>query len=497
MHEIEHRRRRHRREVALEAALVAEAAVASSAHENRDAAVPSPSERPEAQEQNQTGTEGSVRELLDLAWPITLAMLGETALGLVDTKLVGGLGAAALGGVGMGIVLMYLAYALVYGAMRGVKVRSAHAMGAGRRGDGAVYARAGALMAAGYGVLVFAVTRDATPLLRALGADAEIVPFARDFLAAVTYGAPAAGAVAALIQHRQGVGEARTAMIVGLSGNAFNAALAWALIYGHLGFAPHGAAGGGYATAVTLWGELAVLVWLLVRDDRREGALRSGDLPLVRAAREVAEVGLPTGAQFAAETLAFTAFTAVLGSVGKAQIAAHQIGLAVIRTSFLPGAAMSEATSVLVGRALGAGRLSAADRVATNGVRAAVAFMASCGVIFALFGGAIARAFTHDPEVIATARRLLLVAAAFQVLDAVNIVYRGALRGAKDVRVAALVGSAVVWLFIPTSALLFGRWLGWGAIGGWVGFVGETTVGAIVLAYRFRRGSWRRAYEAR
>src|SRR4051794_33831999 len=62
----------------------------------------------------------TMRELVTLAWPITAAMLGETALGLCDTKLVGALGAAALGGVGMASILLFLGYALIFGLMRGV-----------------------------------------------------------------------------------------------------------------------------------------------------------------------------------------------------------------------------------------------------------------------------------------------------------------------------------------------------------------------------------------
>ena len=50
----------------------------------------------------------TMRELVTLAWPITAAMFGETALGLCDTKLVGALGAAALGGVGMAGILLFL-----------------------------------------------------------------------------------------------------------------------------------------------------------------------------------------------------------------------------------------------------------------------------------------------------------------------------------------------------------------------------------------------------
>ena len=69
------------------------------------------------------------RELVQLAWPIAAAMLGETAIGLVDTKLVGGLGPGALGGVGIATTFMFLGYSVVFGLMRGVRVRAAHAIG--------------------------------------------------------------------------------------------------------------------------------------------------------------------------------------------------------------------------------------------------------------------------------------------------------------------------------------------------------------------------------
>src|SRR5689334_24941876 len=94
------------------------------------------------------GRPSMMRELVALSWPIAAGMLGETALGLVDTKLVGGLGPAALGGVGMATVLLYLGYSIVFGLMRGVKVRTAHAVGAGRGGDAIRYAHAGIVFGA-------------------------------------------------------------------------------------------------------------------------------------------------------------------------------------------------------------------------------------------------------------------------------------------------------------------------------------------------------------
>jgi hypothetical protein len=104
----------------------------------------------------------TMSELGALAWPITAAMLGETALGLCDTKLVGALGAAALGGVGMAGMVLFLGYAMIFGLMRGVKVRTAYAVGEGRPGDAVRYAHAGALLGAAAGVAIWAGGAEAT-----------------------------------------------------------------------------------------------------------------------------------------------------------------------------------------------------------------------------------------------------------------------------------------------------------------------------------------------
>ena len=202
----------------------------------------------------------TLAEVVGLAWPIATAMIGETAIGLVDTKLVGGLGAAALGGVGVANTLMFLSYALVFGTMRGVKIRTAYAVGRGTPEDGVAYARAGVLMGSLFGLVVWFVGRDVTWALQMLAVDPLVIPSAREFFAAITWGAPATCALAALIQHRQGLGDARSPMVVGIAGNVVNAVLAWTMIYGHFGVPALGVCGAGYGTATVglLWASAVI-----------------------------------------------------------------------------------------------------------------------------------------------------------------------------------------------------------------------------------------------
>lgn len=436
-------------------------------------------------------------ELTALAWPIAAGMLGETALGLCDTKLVGVLGAAALGGVGMAGTLLFLGYAMVFGLMRGVKVRTAYAVGEGRPGDAVRYGEAGAILGAAAGVAIWAVSRDVTPVLHALGLDDSMVLYARDFVAARSWGAVGTCAGVALIQYLQGVGDSRTPMVVGIAGNVINVALAWTLIHGHFGLPALGVRGAGYATATTEMLELGALLVVVRSRLRSPARAPKVAIGLRTALREVASLGVPTGLHFLLEATAFTIFIALLGSFGATQMAAHQIAFSTIRVSFLPGMAVAEAASVLVARSLGERRLGEADRVTYASLALGVGFMTLCGVVFALWGASLAGAFADDAEVIRIARRLFLVAAVFQALDAVNMILRGALRGAKDVHWVAVAGTAVVWTCLPGVAFVLGRLLGWGVIGGWMGFVCETVVASLLFWRRWSRGAWRAPFADR
>ncbi|MDB4937957.1 MAG: Multi antimicrobial extrusion protein [Labilithrix sp.] len=59
------------------------------------------------------------------------------------------------------------------------------------------------------------------------------------------------------------------------------------------------------------------------------------------------------------------------------------------------------------------------------------------------------------------------------------------------------LGISVIWLCVPTGAYFLGKLCGLGAIGGWIGFIGETTLGSILYWLRWTRGAWRKDYAAR
>lgn len=114
--------------------------------------------------------------------------------------------------------------------------------------------------------------------------------------------------------------------------------------------------------------------------------------------------------------------------------------------------------------------------------------MTVAGLTFVSFPGAIARIFSPDPNVIRTGSRLLLVAAAFQIFDGLQIVATGALRGAGDTHTAMLANLVAYWFIgLPVGFLLAFK-AGWGAQGIWIGLcIGLMIIGGVLLTVWYRR----------
>lgn len=428
-------------------------------------------------------------QIARLAWPICCAMLGETLIGLVNTKLVAALGADALAGVGMGNAVVYICLVTVMGLMRGIKICTAHAVGAAQAHMSQRYAQLGLMAGLLLGGWAFWLTQSLCPSLAPWILAPALQAPTLDYLLARSLGFPACFAVLALVEYRQGLSDVRLPMLIGLVGNALNAALAYALIHGHAGLPQMGVRGAGIASSIT---EVAQCLVLLICYARDIFAVPTQRLPSWTAAcKRWLRVGLPTAMHCCFEYMAFATCTLILAGIGPNEIAAHQIVVVINRLAYLPGLAIGEVTCILVGQSLGASQMQNADAAVKETLRLAIGVMALCGVFFVVFAQTLAGFFTQDPEIGQHVVHALWIAGLFQVLDATNIVMRGALRGAQDVRVTALVGIFVLWTCVPSFTWLFGERYGLGMVGAWLSFLIETGLCAAFFSYRWYCGRWR------
>jgi MATE family multidrug resistance protein len=435
-----------------------------------------------------------LRELLRLAWPITISTLSYSAMTLVDTILVGHLGRAELAGVGLGGVMTFVLLCFSIGLLRGANTLVAQAVGAGRAEEARGYETAAVLTALVFGTLTACGGQVLAEVLRGLAATPAAGEVARTYLRIRILGAPVALLFVALRELRYGEGDSRAPMRATVAANLVNIGLAWVFVF----VCRLGVAGAALATIVAHTVEAGVLAVPYLRR-RRWWSSRGAGAPRAHAGLSASHLGalwrlgVPLGVQFMLEVGSFGVLSLLISAMADTQMAAHQIALQVIHFSFLPAFAVAEAAAVLVGQAVGAWRLELVPRVARLALAVTTAYAALWTVILLFGARLIVSGFTDDAGVMAVAVTLLRVATIFQIFDAANVVGRAALRGAGDVRFSAVVGVTTSWLCTPPLAWLLGFRLRLGAVGGWLGLCLEIVVGAGLLWWRIARGTWRQA----
>jgi len=435
---------------------------------------------------------GESRAIFKLAGPLIINNLSIAGMQFADAVMAGQLGARELAAVAVGGSVWFLGFTVCLGLMMAISPIAARHFGAGNPALIGRYTRQGLWLAVALGLSFIAVMHLlAEPLLTAVGVSEEFLGLTVGYAEAVVFGAPAICAFLAFRFTTEGIGETKPIMYTSLIALVSNVFLNWVFMFGHLGAPAMGAVGCGVASAITMWLIMIVLgVWLLV--DPRYKPLRIFErvAPLrMPVLREIVSLGMPISITITAEAGLFSAVSILVGTRGPEITAAHQIALNFAATMFMVPLALSAATTVRVGQALGADHPVAARFAGFTGILMSGVFM-SCSALFLLvFRDQVVGLYTDDASVQVIAISMLLMATIFQVADGVQIGAAGALRGFKDTRMPMVINMFAYWvLAFPLSYLAAVTFRSppsyiWG------GFVIGLTVAAILLTIRYNRVS--------
>jgi len=435
---------------------------------------------------------GLYREVILLAYPVVLSSLANTVMSLTDTLFMGRVSTAALGGVGLGAITAWTCASLFIGALTVINTFVAQHFGAGEHRRCGPVAWQGLLLTVAFSAVLLPLAGQVSRLVLFFGAPAAVGEAAMSYAFIRVVGVPVMMADACVTSFLRGIGDTRTPMKISLLTMIVNVPLDYWLVFGGLGVPALGARGAAYATVTSQ----AVGVVLLLRVFLRRSMRRRFATGLPRRWRwsellPLLKVGLPIGVSWSLEMVTWTLFTGFVSTLGQEPLAAHNIVLQVLHVSFMPGLALSAAATTLVGQRLGAADPEGAARCGHATVKLGMAYMGLMGLAFLVLGGPIAAGFSHDPQVIAIARHLFVLAAAFQLFDAIGMVSSGILRGAGDTRWPMLILVGLAWtIFLPLS-WLFGRRLGWGVVGSWVGATVYIVVLGLAMLRRVLAGRWK------
>jgi putative MATE family efflux protein len=396
------------------------------------------------------------RSIASLAIPALGALVAEPLFLIVDSALVGHLGAEPLAGLAIASTILQTAVGLMIFLAYATTPLVARRRGAGDL-RGAVQAGVDGLwLALGLGaVLGVGLWAASGPFVAFFGADEGVAQQAVVYLAVSCAGLPAMLVVFAATGLLRGLQDTRTPLFIATLGFAANALLNWWFIYG-LGW---GIAGSAWGTVAAQWAMVAVYLIVVARHANSHGASllphrdgfssagRSGGWLFVRT------IGLRAA-------LMLTVVAAA--SHGTVATAGYQVVFTIFSTAAFALDALAIAAQALVGDALGARNAQRAKQVLRRTVFWGLACGAVIGLVLAALSPILGRVFSSDPEVLTVLPPSLLVLGLSLPLGGLVFVLDGVLMGAGDARYLAwtsLVNLAVylpvlwaVTVLVPTGA---------------------------------------------
>jgi MATE family multidrug resistance protein len=430
------------------------------------------------------GYRHEIRELIRLATPLAAAQAGTQMMGLVDIAVLGRVGARELGGAGLGNAVFFAVSVIGIGIVYGVDPLISQAFGARDPARARRLLWQGSWLALVVSGALTLVLLALAALLPHFGVQPELVAPARTFLLIRMLSLAPFLLFFVVRSYLQAQHVTRPLVITMILANIVNFALDILLVFGAGPIPPLGVAGAALSTLAATFVELAIVAVAVRRITVAETVDHRWN------AREVVQafrVGLPVGLHMGAEVGIFALVGVLAARLGTLHLAAHQLVIGLASFTYTAILGVAAAGSVRVGNAIGA-RDARATRLAGHAAFiGGAAFMLVPALAFAFIPRAVARLITDQPDVLAAAIPLFLVAAVFQMSDGIQGVGAGVLRGAGDTKFTFYANLLGHWFIGFPIALWLGFHLGLGIAGLWWGLCAGLTVVAVLLFIRFEK----------
>lgn len=433
-----------------------------------------------------------LRTTLVLGLPLVGSHLAQMALHVTDTVLLGWYGTAELAAGVISTSTFFLLFIFGSGFGKAVMPMVAAAFGMGDDRQVRRVSRMGLWLSILCALCLYPVFWWSEELLRALNQTDEVARLGRDYLRIAGLGILPAMMVMTLTSLLSAIGRTGAVLFTTLMGVALNFVLNWMLVFGNWGAPELGIRGSAIATV-----SVQILCFVLLAGFATfHPALRRFQLfvrfwrPDWPAFAQVFRLGLPIGLTSMAEGGLFHASAVMMGWIGTVELAAHGIALEATAIAFMVHLGLSSAVTIRVGRAHGLGDLAAVRRAAIAALTLSLAFALVIITVFLTIPAQIIMLFL-DPgkaeaaQIVAIGSVLMMLAALFQLADAMQAMALGLLRGVQDTRGPMWLAAFGYWCVGLPVGYLLAFHFGLGGAGIWLGLAVGLSMVAILLMWRF------------
>ncbi|MEN9344604.1 MAG: hypothetical protein RLZZ60_73 [Bacteroidota bacterium] len=424
------------------------------------------------------------KQLIQLAFPITMGQLGIVLMGVVDVVMLGQYNTNAMSAAGVGSAIFFLTALLGMGTLQAVSALVSISVGEGKPAQALVifkqsFVVVGFLLIAILGLNYFLYAHfDWFKQVK------EIQTLAQEYFKIASYSLPAVLLFNNGKYFLDGLGKTAIAMWVTLLGLLLNVWLNYLLIYGHWGFEAMGLTGAVWATVIARY-VMAVIMLIWAWWHPLIQGLKLQSTEPIRYLKTILKIGLPIGFTYFFEIAAFSAALIIAGQLSALHAGAHQIAINLASITYMFVVGVSTATTIMVGNHFGAKDAKGIRRITIVSLQLTILLEGLFAIVIFLFKDIIPSWYTNDTALLQMTPALLIMAALFQISDGVQAVGAGVLRGMKDTLVSGVIAFVSYWMLMIPGAYFWSKTHG--IIGIWTAMVSALTLAAVLMVLRLWR----------
>ena len=428
-------------------------------------------------------------QIIAISLPILSGMISQNILNLVDAAMVGHLGSAALGAVGISSYMNFLFVALFMGLATGVQVMVARRLGEGETQRAAAPLNGSLLLNLLIAVPAAIALYFLSPsIIGLLLDDPMVIDEAEIYLQMRVVGIWAIAMNFTFRGFWSGIKLTKYYMYVLVSMHAVNIFLNYALIYGNFGFPEMGVQGAGLGTSISMiLGTIAHFILCLYKG-RRFGFMER--LPSRESLKSIIKLSVPNSLQQFFFAAGFSTLFWIISKVGTDALAAANALTNIMLVAILPCIAFGISASTLVSEALGKKDVEDAYQWGWDVSKLTILALTLLGIVFLLFAKPILSVFLVEESALELAITPMIILALMLPLEALGMVMMHALIGAGATNQSMKVSMGMQWLLFLPAVWVLGPVMGFGLAVIWLAQAIYRSAQAVIFTYMWRSRGW-------
>jgi len=416
-------------------------------------------------------------------------MISQNLLNLIDTAMVGQLGAVALAAVGIGSFAVFMSQSIVLGLSSSVQAVVSRRVGEGQIKQAGNALTSGIIIAIILGSILTALIYPFVGLFFSyLNSDCDVNELGASYWRIRLLGMVFMGINYTFRGYLNGMSQPKYYMFSLIFMHLLNVVLNYILIYGHLGFSALGTDGA--AIASTIATVVGSLFYLALSQFKLKPYQLLSKLPSINEIKNVFKLTIPAGFQQFMIALSLTSLFWMVGQLGVQEVAVLNILINILMLCLLPGFGFGMASATLVGNYLGAKNHTTAKQSAYDVAKVAGFITFIMGALISIFSKPLLLIFTNDSELLLLAQLPLQITGMLISLDVMSVVLMNSLLGSGDVKVVLKTSLIFQWLFFFPIAAFLVLTFNPPLLIIWMLFISSRILQGLVYLVVWYRGNW-------